>query len=175
MPVALIAGVMILSSLGVVGSQNLIVDSFSDRGQTASLRTNVSPECKSAMIDLHGQAAWDTALVEQGAIDVAGGVADSVRLAPEEVSELRAQKEADAAPIGTGVATLMVLFGLTLAVSRGVSPTSNPAPLLIGGLGIVLALLVDIVLIRPSASPGATVLLLAVPLATALYGSAHGA
>jgi len=174
-PVALIAGVMLLSSLGVVGSQSLIVDSFSDQGEAASLRTNVSPECQAAMIELHGQSKWDAAVAEQQGIDAAGGVAESVRLTPEEIDALRVQKEADAAPIGTGVATLMVIFGLTLAVARGVAPSANPAPLLIGALGILLGLLVDVTLIRASTSAGVTLLLLLIPLAMACFGCAHGA
>jgi len=174
-PVALIAGFMALSSLGVVGSQDLSVDSFTDRGATASLRTNVGEECRASMIDLHGQSAWDAAVAEQEAIDAAGGTEESVRLAPEQIEQLRQQKVADAAPIGTGVATIMVMLGLTLAVARGVAPSANPAPLLIGGLGIVSGLLVDTLLIRPSASPGLTVVLLAIPLALALYGTSHAA
>jgi len=174
-PVALIAGFMALSSLGVVGSQDLSVDSFTDRGATASLRTNVGEECRASMIDLHGQSAWDAAVAEQEAIDAAGGTEESVRLAPEQIEQLRQQKVADAAPIGTGVATIMVMLGLTLALARGVAPSANPAPLLIGGLGIVSGLLVDTLLIRPSASPGLTVVLLAIPLALALYGTSHAA
>jgi len=174
-PVALIAGVMLLSSLGVVGSQNLIVDSFTDQGQNASLRTNVGPECQAAMIELHGQEAWDIALAETAAIDAAGGIEQSVRLSPEEITALIAEKEADAAPIGSGVATIFVILGLVLAVARGVKPSATAAPLLIGALGIVLGLLVDIALIAPSTSAGATVLMLAIPLALALYGCAHGA
>jgi TRAP-type mannitol/chloroaromatic compound transport system permease large subunit len=174
-PVALIAGFMALSSLGVVGSQDLSVDSFTDRGATASLRTNVGEECRASMIDLHGQSAWDAAVAEQEAIDAAGGTEESVRLAPEQIEQLRQQKVADAAPIGTGVATIMLMLGLTLALARGVAPSANPAPLLIGGLGIVSGLLVDTLLIRPSASPGLTVVLLAIPLALALYGTSHAA
>ena len=174
-PVALIAGFMALSSLGVVGSQDLSVDSFTDRGATASLRTNVGEECRASMIDLHGQSAWDAAVAEQEVIDAAGGTEESVRLAPEQIEQLRQQKVADAAPIGTGVATIMLMLGLTLAVARGVAPSANPAPLLIGGLGIVSGLLVDTLLIRPSASPGLTVVLLAIPLALALYGTSHAA
>jgi TRAP-type mannitol/chloroaromatic compound transport system permease large subunit len=174
-PVALLAGVMLLSSLGLVGSQSLSVDSFTDRGETASLRTDVGPDCKESMIALHGQSAWDRAVAEQQAIDAAGGVEESVRLSPEQIEERRLQKAADAPPIGTGVATLMVMLGLTLALARGVAPAASPAPLLLGGLGIVLGLLVDTVLIAPAASPGLTVLLLAIPLAMALYGTSHAA
>jgi TRAP-type mannitol/chloroaromatic compound transport system permease large subunit len=174
-PVALIAGTMLLSSLGVVGSQSLTVDTFTDQGQTASLRTNVSDECRASMIDLHGQEAWDAAVAEQQAIDEAGGVEQSVRLSPEKIAELRAEKAANAAPIGSGVATIMVMLALVLALARGVNPSGAPAPLLIGGLGIVLALLADILLISPTMSSGATWLILAIPVGLACYGCAHGA
>ncbi|WP_104019395.1 TRAP transporter large permease [Roseovarius nitratireducens] len=174
-PVALIAGSMLLSSLGVVGSQGLRVDTFTDMGETASLRTNVSDECRASMIDLHGQAAWDDAVAEQKAIDEAGGVEQSVRLSPERIVELRAEKAANAAPIGTGVATIMVMLGLVLALARGVSPSASPAPLLVGALGIVLGLLADILLIPATMSSGATWLILAIPMGLALYGCAHGA
>ncbi len=174
-PVALIAGTMLLSSLGVVGSQGLRVDTFTDMGETASLRTNVSEECRASMIELHGQAAWDEAVAEQQAIDEAGGVEQSVRLSPERIAELRAEKAANAAPIGTGVATIMVMLGLVLALARGVSPSASPAPLLVGALGIVLGLLADILLISPTMSSGATWLILAIPMGLVLYGCAHGA
>lgn len=174
-PVGLIAGVMLLSTLGIVGSQDLTIDSFSDQGQTASLRTNVNAECKAAMIDLHGQEKWDAAVAEQTAIDTAGGVVASVRLSPEEIAQLRIDKEADAAPIGSGVSTIMVMLALALAVGRGVSPSASPAPLLIGAIGIVLGLIVDIALIKPSTSSGVSALLLLIPYGMALYGVAHAA
>ncbi len=174
-PLALILGVIMLSSAGVVGSQNLIVDSYSERGEAASLRTNVSPACQASMIELHGQEAWDAAVAEQTAINDAGGSQASVKLTEEEIAEAVIAKEANAAPIGTGVAVIFLLLGLILAVARGVSPSSPPAPLLVGALGIVLGLLVDITLIAPSTSPGVTIILLAIPLAMALYGCAHGA
>ncbi|WP_306113984.1 MULTISPECIES: TRAP transporter large permease subunit [unclassified Roseovarius] len=174
-PLAMILGVIMLSSAGVVGSQSLIVDSYSERGEAASLRTNVSPDCQASMIELHGQEAWDKAVAEQTAINDAGGSQASVKLTEEEIAEAVIAKEAAAAPIGTGVAVIFLLLGLILAVARGVSPSSTPAPLLIGGLGIVLGLLVDILLIAPSTSPGLSIILLAIPLAMALYGCAHGA
>ena len=51
-PVLIIVGALFLGKLGVVGSQSIIVDSFTDAGQTASLRTNVGEECQASMIDL---------------------------------------------------------------------------------------------------------------------------
>ena len=174
-PVAIIAGVMLLSSAGIVGPQDLIIDSFTDQGESASLRTNVSEMCKAAMIELHGQSAWDAAVAQQAAIDAAGGVVESVRLTAEEIAQLRIEKEANAAPIGTGVATIAVMLGLVLVVARGVAPSASRAPLLVGGLGIVLALLVDILLIKPSTSSGVTFLLMLIPFGMAFYGCAHGA
>ncbi|WP_294622988.1 TRAP transporter large permease subunit [uncultured Roseovarius sp.] len=174
-PLGLIAGVMLLGQVNVVGSQNLIVDTFTDAGTTASLRTNVSEQCQESMIELHGQEAWDAAVAEQQAIDDAGGLAESERLSPEQIAEKVAEKEAAAAPIGTGVAIIFLMLSLILAVARGIKPSADPAPLLVGALGVVLGLIVDILFIAPSSSSGATVVMLAIPLALALYGTTHAA
>ncbi|SHM17429.1 Tripartite ATP-independent transporter, DctM component [Roseovarius litoreus] len=173
-PTALVAGMLLLSQVNVIGSQNLQVDSFTDRGASASLRTNVSDACKASMIELHGQEAWDEAVAEQKAIDEAGGQTESTRLTPEQIAELVAEKEANAAPIGTGVATILLLLSLILVVARGVRPTAEQAPLLVGALGIVLALIADVLLIAPSTSSGLSLLILAIPYALALYGCSHG-
>ena len=174
-PIALIGGVILLGMVNIVGSQSLIVDSYSERGEAASLRTSVSPACQASMIELHGQEAWDKAVAEQKAIDDAGGAQASVKLTEDEIVAAVAAKEEAAAPIGTGVAVIFLLLGLVLAVARGVKPSATPAPLLIGAMGIMLGLLVDILLVAPSTSSGVTILLLAIPLAMALYGCGHGA
>lgn len=172
-PVALIAGMMLLSQVHIIGSQSLQVDSYTDRGEAAELRTNVGEQCKASMIELHGQEAWDAAVAQQQAIDESGGLEESHRLSPEEIAELVAEKEANAAPIGTGVATIFLLLALVLAVARGVRPSATPVPLLIGALGIVLGLLADILLIAPSTSSGLSLVILAIPLSMALYGCSH--
>ncbi|MCZ4351456.1 TRAP transporter large permease subunit [Roseovarius aestuarii] len=174
-PVGLIAGAILLANVGVIGSQSLVVDSFTDRGTSASLRTGVSAECQASMIELHGQDKWDSAVAEQAAIEAAGGQQESVKLSAEEIAALKVEKEAAAAPIGTGVTILMVLFALTLAVARGVNPAADPRPLLVGAFGIALGLLVDVLLIAPSTSAGATVILLLIPLGLALYGCSFAA
>jgi len=174
-PVALIAGAILLGQVNVIGSQNLVIDSFSERGASASLRTTVSEECQAAMIDLHGQEKWDTAVAEQKAIDDAGGVVQSYELSEEELELALADRIAGAAPIGTGVAIIFVMLGLILAVARGVMPSAPPKPLLIGALGVVLGLLADVLLIGPAMSPGVTILILAIPLALAFYGCAAAA
>ena len=84
MPVLLIGLVIVGNQFNVVGSQSVVVDSFTDAGQTASLRTKVGDECAASMIDLHGQDAWDQAVAEQAAIDEAGGVAQARELTEEE-------------------------------------------------------------------------------------------
>ncbi|MEL6119544.1 MAG: TRAP transporter large permease subunit [Pseudomonadota bacterium] len=174
-PVGLIAGMILLGQVNVIGSQDLTVDSFSAQGQAASLRTSVSEECQASMIELHGQEAWDAALAQQAEIDAAGGVAQSVELSEDERAAALLEKIENAAPIGTGVAIIMLLFALILAFARGVSPSSNPAALLVGALGVVLGLILDILVIGPQMSPGVTFLILAIPVALALYGCSYGA
>jgi TRAP-type mannitol/chloroaromatic compound transport system permease large subunit len=174
-PVALIAGVILLGQVNVIGNQYIVVDSFSDAGQTASLRTNVSDECAASMIELHGQETWDEALAQQAAIDEAGGVAEAQKLTEQERKEIFAQRVADAAPIGSGIATGFLLLALILTTARGVSPSANPTPLLVGGAGVLLALLADILLISPVTTPGWTMIFLGVPLAMTLYGCRYAA
>ncbi len=174
-PVVLIVGTVMLGQVGVVGSQDLTINSYTQQGNVASLRTNVSPDCQAAMIDLHGQEVWDGAVAEQTAIDDAGGVEQSVQLSEDEIAALRVEKIAAAAPIGTGVAIIFLLLSLVLVVARGTKPSASPAPLLVGGLGVVLGLLADILLIGPEMSSGVSILILAIPLALTLWGCAHAA
>ncbi len=174
-PVGLIVGAIMLSSAGVIGSQNISVSAFSDIGEGASLRTNVSAECKASMIDLHGQSAWDQAVAEQEAIDAAGGTSEATRLTEEELAAAQEAKIAAAAPIGTGVAVMVVLLGLTLVMGRGIAPSQSTQPLIVGAIGLLLVLLVDVLLIAPTTSSGATFLLLAAPFALAMYGCKEAA
>ncbi|SFE20048.1 TRAP transporter large permease [Roseivivax sediminis] len=174
-PAAIILGVVLASQTNVVGNQSLRVDRFSDAGQTASLRTNVSEECQASMIELHGQAAWDSAVAEQDEIDAQGGVQNAERLTDEQIVEARAEKAANAAPIGSGIATFAVLFSLALAIGRGVSPSASPLPLIGGAAGVLLLLLVDILFITPFTSPAGTVAIMAVPMLIALWGVKHAA
>lgn len=174
-PAALVGGAVLLSSFNVIGSQNITVSAFSDAGETASLRTNVGAECKAAMIDLHGQAAWDAAVAEQEAIDAAGGVTLAEKLTEEQIAAATEAKIANAAPIGTGISVIMVLLGLVLAFGRGVAPSRDAKPLILGAIGILLIALVDLVAIAPTTTPGVTVLWIALPLLLALYGCREAA
>ena len=62
------------------------------------------------------------------------------------------------------------LLGVTLMLARAVDFTKDTRPLLIGGLGIVLILLCDILFISALTSPGVTTLIIAIPGLMALYG-----
>ena len=174
-PVGLIGLFIVFGQVNIVGSQSVIVDSYTDAGQTASLRTNVPEQCAAAMIELHGEEAWNTALSEQQAIDDAGGVEAARLLGDEERAGLVEQAIADAAPLGRGLALAALLMGLVLGLARGVAPSRSRKELMVGTIGVLMILLVDIVLITPVTSPGATVLLIAVPLVLAFYGLAHAA
>jgi len=88
-PVGIIVAVVIAVQAGIVGSQSVQVSAFSASGETASLRTNVSEQCSAAMIDLHGQEAWDMAVAEQAEIEASGGVVASRELTTEERDVLR--------------------------------------------------------------------------------------
>jgi TRAP-type mannitol/chloroaromatic compound transport system permease large subunit len=169
-PVLIIVGTIFLGNLGFVGSQDIRTSTFSNIGESASLRTNVGDQCKAAMIDLHGQDLWDIAIAEQQVIEDAGGLAASEKLTDEEFAAAQATKIEDAAPIGTGIAIIMILLTLFLTTARGVSPSSDTKPLIIGGIGVVLLLLVDIVLVAPTTSPGTMVVLMALPFAAVMYG-----
>ncbi|MEO9682691.1 MAG: TRAP transporter large permease subunit [Tateyamaria sp.] len=169
-PALMVVGTILLGTLNVVGTQSTTISSFSDIGAAASLRTNVSEECKISMIDLHGQEAWDLAITQQEEIAAAGGQQQSERLSEEELATALDDLLDNAAPIGTGTAILLIVLGLILTTARGISPSSDPKPLLIGGIGVVLALLVDIALIGPLNSSGYYVVVMALPFALIMYG-----
>ncbi|GAB4389410.1 TRAP transporter large permease [Albidovulum sp.] len=169
-PLAIIGGVLLAGQAGLVGSQDLTVNSFTDAGQTAELRTKVSEQCKASMIALHGQEAWDRAVAQQAAIDAAGGVEQAHRRSQAEIEATLAAKIANAAPVGTGVAILFTLAALVLALARGVSPSADPRPLYVGLGGIVLGLAIDALFIAPTMTPGQSFLWLALPYMLTLYG-----
>ncbi len=172
-PIALIVVFIASGQVNLRGTQTVIVDSYTDSGQTASLRTNVGEECAIAMQDLHGADAWAAALAEQAAIDDAGGVAEARQLTVEERAAAVEAKVADTAPIGTGIGLIALLSGLVLVLARGVAPSASPVPLLAGAAGLLAMLLVDILFISPLTTPGVTVLLIALPLVVVFYGMRH--
>ncbi|QPM89425.1 TRAP transporter large permease subunit [Pseudooceanicola algae] len=168
-PVGIIAGAILCSQLGVIGSQDLSVSNYAAAEQTGLLRTNVSETCQAAMIDLHGQSAWDASVAQQAASSAAGVSTQGHTLSEDEVAAAVLAKAAAAAPIGNGLAVVVVLLGLTLTLARGVAPLASPRPLLIGFAGLALALLADVLFITPYTSPEGQFLILAIPLALTLW------
>jgi len=169
-PLVLIGGMILLGNLGVVGSQDSTIDSYSDASVASSLRTNVSAECQVSIIELHGQEKWDAAIAQQSAIDAAGGAQESHKLTEDERTEARAAKIAAAAPIGSGIAIFFIFMALILTFARGIAPSANSKPIMIGLAGVVLAFIFDIALISPTTSPGITVITLLIPSLITLYG-----
>ncbi|MEQ9693521.1 TRAP transporter large permease subunit [Shimia sp. SDUM112013] len=169
-PALLVAGLIGLTNVGLIGDQDVTIESFSDAGQTASLRTKVGEQCQASMIELHGQEAWDAAVAEQAAIDAAGGVQEARALTDEERAAAYVEKLASAAPIGSGIAIGFLLLAFVLTTARGVAPSRDTTPLLIGGAGIVLGLAVDAIVITPETTPGWTLIYLAIPILMTLYG-----
>mgnify|MGYP001338905781 CR=1 FL=1 len=169
-PTGIILTAILLNLGGVAGSQELVVDSYSDIGEEASLRTNVSEECQSAIIELHGQEAWNTAIAQQQAINDAGGVEESVKLSDEKIAQLLEEKIASAPVIGTGVMIISIMALVMFAFAKGVAPAADSRRLIIGSIGGVAALLFDIIMIAPDTSSSMTWLLMAVPVGLILYG-----
>lgn len=169
-PAAAVIFTIILGQVGIVGSQSFIVDSYTDAGQTASLRTNVSEQCQASMIDLHGQEAWDTAVAEQDAINAAGGVAEARQLSEEERSALIAEKIETAPKLGVGLSLLVMIIAIVLSAGRGINPLGDHKPLIVGAIGALLILLVDYLFITPVTSPGMTFLWILFPLILAYIG-----
>ena len=171
-PAGLIVAVVLAGFAGIVGDQDLTVDRYTGGVDLAELRTKVPDRCKESMIELHGQEKWDRAVEVQSVIDSQES-AQRQELTEEELEVARAEKLAAAAPVGNGVVTIFLILALIIVAARGTAATVDLKPFLIGAGGIVLALAADAVLISPLTSSGATVLILAIPTALALYGCKH--
>jgi hypothetical protein len=107
-----------------------------------------------------GTPPWPNAPPQEAAAAAAVGQGGRCRrpisladMTEEQIAELRATVVAAAAPIGSGVAAIFILLALILAMARGVSPGSDPMPLIVGGVGVVLAFFFDIAFIDPLTGP----------------------
>ncbi|RPE71786.1 tripartite ATP-independent transporter DctM subunit [Pacificibacter maritimus] len=170
LPVFVIGMAVLSGQFGVTGSQSVLVKQFSDTGARASLRTNVSESCQSAMISLHGQDAWDIAVAEQAAISDAGGSQESVRRTEGEIEDLTAEAVANAPLIGTGIMVVMVLFAIVFGFARGVSLSADGRPLILGALGIIAVLALDMLYVGPLTSSGTAFMIYLVPFAMIAFG-----
>ncbi|HEU0223650.1 MAG TPA: TRAP transporter large permease subunit [Paracoccaceae bacterium] len=163
-PLALLLGGAAMVATNFAGSQSVEIGPYAEFGAQPELRTKVPPRCQDAMIPLHGQEKWDRAAALQAEIDAAGGdqSLQGRRRSPEEIEALRAERIAEAAPIGAGLLVLVLALGLVLSAGYGAAPAAG-RQIAVGALGIVLALALDAALIGPATSPGVMFLVLAPP------------
>lgn len=169
-PVGLILAISIGFGSGLIGNQTIAVSDYAERADGPSLRTNVSEQCQASMIELHGQEAWDESVAQRAAMTAAGDTGEVVELTEEERAAALIEARDNISPIGSGVATVFTLLALVLILARGVSPSAETLPLIVGGLGIVLAFLCDVIFISPLSGAGATFMILAIPMLLTMYG-----
>lgn len=174
-PVAAIGALVLAIQLNVVGNQDIVISSYTDGGQAASLRTNVPEQCQASMIELHGQEAWDEALAQQAAIDNSGETVLSTERTQEQMEQARVDRIASMAPIGVGISVFYIFLAIVLFMGRGIAPSADARPLWIGLGGVALALLADAFLISPFMTAGQSLLVLIVPSLIVLYGLRHAA
>ena len=169
-PAALAAAFLIMQQTNMVGSQDVTVDSYSDIGITASLRTNVSEECQASMIALHGQDAWDQAISEAEAIAAKGGVEASKKLTEEEMAAVLDEKLAIAAPIGFGIGGFALVVAILISFARGSDTGLSQRHMAVGFAGAFLSLVVDTLLVTPLTTPGMTIVYMLIPWAMVYWG-----
>ena len=168
---AVVAGAFLLmQQTNIVGSQDVTIDSYSDIGITASLRTNVDEQCKLSMIELHGQEAWDQAVSEAEAIAAQGGVEASEKLTEDELAAALQTKLAAAAPIGFGIGGFAFAVMLMISLGRSADIGLSQRHMAVGMAGALLSMLVDLWLVTPLTSPGLTVIMMLIPWALIYYG-----
>ena len=168
---AVVAGAFLLmQQTNIVGSQDVTVDSYSDIGITASLRTNVDEQFKLSMIELHGQDAWDQAVGEAEAIAAQGGVETSQKLTEDELASALQTKLDAAAPIGFGIGGFAFAVMLMISLGRSADIGLSQRHMAIGMAGALLSMIVDVWLVTPLTSPGLTVIMMLIPWALIYYG-----
>ena len=168
---AVVAGAFLLmQQTNIVGSQDVTVDSYSDIGITASLRTNVDEQCKLSMIELHGQDAWDQAVGEAEAIAAQGGVETSQKLTEDELASALQTKLDAAAPIGFGIGGFAFAVMLMISLGRSADIGLSQRHMAIGMTGALLSMIVDVWLVTPLTSPGLTVIMMLIPWALIYHG-----
>jgi TRAP-type mannitol/chloroaromatic compound transport system permease large subunit len=168
---AVVAGAFLLmQQTNIVGSQNVNIDSYSDIGITASLRTNVDEQCKRSMIELHGQEAWNQAVSEAEAIAAQGGVEASEKLTEDELAAALQTKLAAAAPIGFGIGGFAFAVMLMISLGRSADIGLSQRHMAVGMAGALLSMLVDLWLVTPLTSPMLTVIMMLIPWALIYYG-----
>ncbi len=172
-PVMVIGIAIGMNMVGFSGSQDIYVSSSVELGQQPELRTNVSAQCEVAMIEKHGQEMWDRSLALSAELEAlaaeTGGELTADRT-PEEVAQLVEAKIAEAPPLGSGLAVILAVVALAFTTAYGVAPHKNKLPLIIGSLGVLSAILVDVYFINAGDRAGGAWLKLAGPFLMIAYG-----
>jgi TRAP-type mannitol/chloroaromatic compound transport system permease large subunit len=169
-PAILAGSFLMMQQVNVIGSQDVTVDSYSDIGITASLRTNVSEQCQASMIALHGQDAWDQAISEAEAIAAQGGVEASQKLTEEEIAAALDEKMAAAAPIGFGIGGFALVVAMLISFGRGSDIGLSQRHMAVGSAGVLLSLVSDIIFVTPLTTPGTTIIYMLIPWAMVYWG-----
>ena len=163
-PLSILAAFAAALYFGFSGTQNIVIDTMSDVQSGADLRTKVSAECAASMIELHGQAAWDSAVQQQSLIDAAGGIQESRQFSDLELEELRLAAVANIAPLGIGLVISIVISSLLLSGAWAINLGAKANTLLLGAAAIVAILIIDLTLIDPTLTPGQATMLLLIPI-----------
>ena len=169
-PAILAGSFLMMQQVNVIGSQDVTVDSYSDIGITASLRTNVSEQCQASMIALHGQDAWDQAISEAQAIAARGGVEASQKLTEEEIAAALDEKMAAAAPIGFGIGGFALVVAMLISFGRGSDIGLSQRHMAVGSAGALLSLVADVIFVTPLTTPGTTIIYMLIPWAMVYWG-----
>ena len=169
-PAILAGSFLMMQQVNVIGSQDVTVDSYSDIGITASLRTNVSEQCQASMIALHGQDAWDQAISEAEAIAAQGGVEASQKLTEKEIAAALDEKMAAAAPIAFGIGGFALVVAMLNSFARGSDIGLSQRHMADGSAGLLLSLVADIIFVTPLTTPGTTIIYMLIPWAMVYWG-----
>ena len=152
-------------TLGVAGSQAINVSGSLGQEQQGFLRTNVSDQCKASMIELHGQERWDESVAAQAAL----ADAPQTEIIETDIEQLR-RIAATLPPISLTLLVGLFIISLVFTTSYGLFPAKIPIPLVVGGVGVVLSLLVDALFVSPLTSSGVKFVFQAIPFFAILYG-----
>ena len=125
-----LAGGLVATDLA--GPQRVDRLALVERPESPELRTHVSEDCQTAMIELHGQEKWDRSVEVAANSDPAAFVVPT----DAELDLLEIEAVRFLPPVSRSLLVGLLLFALALAVARGVAPTAPARPLLVGAGGI---------------------------------------
>ncbi|MEN0087463.1 MAG: TRAP transporter large permease subunit [Pseudomonadota bacterium] len=167
-PAASIIIVSTLFSAGIAGSQVVLNSDEAIDSNRPELRTNVSEQCREAMIDLHGIEKWERS--EARAAEIAAAAASDDQAVEMTAEERRAMDIDSVPPLSGSLLTMLIFFAIATLFARGVATREDPRPLYMAAVGIICSLFVDYFLVGPLTSPGMMFVLQAIPFLLIAYG-----